>query len=158
MAATFSFTLNGQQKSVTTDPERKLLDVLREDFQLTGTKFGCGEARCGACSVLLDGKRVFSCQTAVSKADGKTLVTIEGLAPDAEKLHPIQEAFLAEGAFQCGFCTAGMIVCAAGLLAETPKPSDQEIVTGMSRNICRCCSYPKIFKAVKRAAGAEVKR
>jgi len=152
LPATIAFTVNGQQKSVSTNPARPLLDVLREDLQLTGTKFGCGEARCGACSVLLDGKRVFSCQTPVSKAEGKTVLTIEGLAT-GEKLHPVQDAFLAENAFQCGYCTAGMIMCAVELLNETPHPTDEEIITGMSRNVCRCCSYTSIIKAVRRAAG-----
>src|ERR1700755_313451 len=100
MQATFKFSVNGRQHSVTTDPQRPLLDVLREDLQLTGTKYGCGEARCGACSVLLDGKRVFSCRTPVENAADKTVLTIEGLA-EGDKLHPVQEAFLEENAFQC---------------------------------------------------------
>src|SRR6187402_3113938 len=99
--AAMSFTVNGQRRAVTTDPDRTLLDVLREDLQLTGTKYGCGEGQCGACSVLLDGKRVFSCRTPAARAEGKTVVTIEGLA-EAERLHPVQRAFLDEGAFQCG--------------------------------------------------------
>ena len=126
MDKSISFTANGKQRSVTSDPERALLDVLREDLQLTGAKYGCGERECGACSVLVDGKRVFSCRTPVSKVEGKTVVTVEGLA-DGEKLHPVQEAFLAEGAFQCGYCTAGMIVAAVGMLAENPKPTDAQI-------------------------------
>src|SRR6267154_6563901 len=105
--ATLSFTVNGQRHSLTTDPDRPLLDVLREDLQLTGTKYGCGERQCGACSVLVDGKRVFSCRTPASKAEGKKITTIEGLAT-GDKLHAMQEAFLEEGAFQCGYCTAGM--------------------------------------------------
>src|ERR1019366_4085426 len=107
MDTKINFTVNGKPRTVTTDPRRSLLDVLREDLQLTGTKFGCGEGRCGACSVLIDGKRAFSCRTPISSIQGKTLLSIEGLAV-GEKLHPVQEAFLDEGAFQCGYCSAGM--------------------------------------------------
>lgn len=152
MDASFNFAVNGLKRAVTADPDRPLLDVLREDLRLTGTKYGCGERQCGACSVLMDGKRVFSCRTPVSKADGTTVVTIEGLAA-GDALHPVQEAFLQEGAFQCGYCTSGMIVAAAALLAEKPNPTDADIVAGMNRNVCRCCSYPKIIEAVRRAAG-----
>lgn len=155
MDATFSLTVNGQKRSVTTDPQRSLLDVLREDFQLTGTKYGCGEARCGACSVLVDGKRVFSCRTPIENAADKTILTIEGLS-DGDKLHPVQQAFLDENAFQCAYCTSGMMMAAVALLAEKPHPSDEEIVAGMNRNICRCCSYPKITNAIHRAAEASV--
>jgi carbon-monoxide dehydrogenase small subunit len=151
MSASFTLTVNGQQRSVTSDPSRPLLDVLREDLQLIGTHYGCGEARCGACSVLVDGKRVFSCRTAIEDVAGKKIRTIEGLAV-GDKLHPVQEAFVEENAFQCAYCTSGMIMCAVGLLEANPKPTDAEIVSGMNRNICRCCSYPKIIKAVKRAA------
>ncbi len=153
-AVSLTLNVNGQRREVTTDPTRSLLDVLREDLQLTGTKYGCGEAQCGACSVLIEGKRVFSCRTAVSKAEGKTIVTIEGTAkPD--KLHPVQQAFLDEGAYQCGFCTPGMIVAAVALLEQNPKPSDAEIVEAMNRNLCRCCTYPNILEAVRRACGRE---
>jgi aerobic-type carbon monoxide dehydrogenase small subunit (CoxS/CutS family) len=155
MEATFTLTVNGRKRSVTTDPERPLLDVLREELQLTGTKYGCGEARCGACSVLVDGKRVFSCRTPIENVADKTVLTIEGLA-DGDKLHPVQEAFLEENAFQCAYCTSGMIMAAVALLADKPHPSDAEIVAGMNRNICRCCSYPKITNAIRRAAGAAV--
>jgi aerobic carbon-monoxide dehydrogenase small subunit len=151
--ARMSFTLNGRRRTVTTDPGRPLLDVLREDLQLTGAKYGCGESQCGACSVLVDGTRVFSCRTPASRADGKTILTIEGLAGGGV-LHPVQQAFLDEGAFQCGDCTAGMIMAAVALLDETPTPTDAEIVAGMNRNLCRCCSYTGIFRAVRRAAGA----
>lgn len=146
------FTVNGEARSVTTDPDRPLLDVLREDLALTGTKYGCGETQCGACSVLLDGRRVFSCRTPVSKAEGKKVLTIEGLAR-GDALHPVQQAFLDEGAFQCGFCTGGMIMIAVALLDANPNPSDAEIVEGMNRNVCRCCSYPKILDAVRNARG-----
>jgi len=141
---------------VTTDPERPLLEVLREDLELTGTKYGCGEAQCGACSVLMDGKRAFSCRVAVSEARGKNVVTIEGLAPEG-KLHPVQQAFLDDGALQCGFCVPGMIMTAAGLLAEKPQATDAEIIAALNRNICRCCNYSNIIDAVRRAAGRKTK-
>jgi aerobic-type carbon monoxide dehydrogenase small subunit (CoxS/CutS family) len=151
------FTVNGQEKSLETDPARTLLDVLREDLQLTGAKYGCGEGRCGACTVLLNGKRIFSCRTAIEDVSGKNILTIEGLAKD-DQLHPIQEAFLQESAFQCGFCTPGMILSAVQLLEEKPKASGEEIRTWMNRNICRCCSYASILKAVEAAsAGAGAK-
>jgi aerobic carbon-monoxide dehydrogenase small subunit len=153
MSAKFTLTVNGQERSITSDPARPLLDVLREDLQLTGTHYGCGEARCGACSVLVDGKRVFSCKTAIEDVAGKKIRTIEGLAM-GDRLHPVQQAFLEENAFQCAYCTSGMIMCAVGLLEANPHPSDAEIAAGMNRNICRCCSYPKIAQAVKRAASS----
>src|SRR3954454_193181 len=114
MEKSISFTVNGQTRTVTTDPERPLLDVLREDLQLTGTKYGCGEGQCRACTVLLDGKGVPSCLTALGDADNRTILTIEGLS-HGDTLHPVQEAFLAEGAFQCGYCTAGFIMGVVGL-------------------------------------------
>ena len=153
--AMIHLTVNGQARAVATDPDRPLLDVLREDLQLTGAKYGCGESRCGACSVLVDGKRVFSCMLPASSADGKTVVTVEGLAK-GEALHPVQQAFLDANAFQCGYCTPGMIVAAVALLNDKPRPTDAEIVSGMNRNICRCCSYPQIVDAVRRASGREV--
>lgn len=148
--ATVRFTVNGQAREVATDPERTLLDVLREDLGLHGTKYGCGEGLCGACSVLVEGRRMNACRTAVSKVEGRSVVTVEGLA-EGEALHPVQEAFLELGAYQCGFCTAGMIVSAVALLDANPSPTDAEISAGMNRNICRCCSYPRIVKAVRRA-------
>ncbi len=151
LLATVEFTVNGARRSVATDPDRPLLDVLREDLGLTGTKYGCGESRCGACSVLIDGKRVFSCRAPASSVAGKAITTIEGLAR-GENLHPVQEAFLAEGALQCGYCTAGMIIAATALLADKPRPTDAEIAAGMNRNLCRCCSYPRIVAAVRRAS------
>lgn len=151
MDVTISFTVNGEKVSVTTDAKRPLLDVLREDLGLTGTKYGCGEGLCGACSVLMDGKRVLSCITPASTADQKAITTIEGLAA-GDSLHPIQEAFLAEGAMQCGYCTGGMVLTAAALLDKNGSPTDEEIVAGMNGNICRCNGYPKIQKAVRRAA------
>lgn len=147
---TIRFAVNGGDRTVETDPERPLLEVLREDLRLTGTKYGCGEGQCGACSVLLEGKRVNSCRIPVSRAEGKTVVTIEGVA-NGDELHPVQQAFLDEGAFQCGFCTAGMVVSAVELLERRANPTDAEIITGMNRNICRCCSYPSIVRAVRRA-------
>src|SRR5882762_8476370 len=119
MERTVTFTVNGQARSVTTDPNRPLLDVLREDLHLTGTKYGCGEGQCRACTVLLDGKSIASCLMPISDADKLTILTIEGLS-NGDKLHPVQEVFLTEGAFQCGYCTAGMIVGLAGLLKEKP--------------------------------------
>jgi len=148
---TITFTVNGQSKTVTTDPGRPLLDVLREDLQLTGTKYGCGEGRCGACTVLVGGKAKRSCITPVAEADKQAILTIEGLAA-GEKLHPVQEAFLAEGALQCGYCTPGMILAAVALLNEKPNPTDAEILSRMEGHLCRCCHYPKILRAVKRAA------
>jgi aerobic-type carbon monoxide dehydrogenase small subunit (CoxS/CutS family) len=152
MDAAITFTVNGQRKTVTTDPQRPLLEVLREDLQLTGPKYGCGEARCGACSVLIDGKRALSCTTPVAAAEGKTVLTIEGLAK-AGALHPVQEAFLAEGAFQCGYCTPGMVLTTVALLSATPNPTEEQIVTALDGNLCRCCDYTKILRAVRRAAG-----
>ena len=150
MNVTAKLTVNGQRETVTTDPQRSLLQVLREDLGLTGAKYACGEGRCGACTVLIDGKRVLSCVTPVSKADNRTIVTIEGLAKD-DALHPVQEAFLEEIALQCGYCTGGMILAAAALLEQNANPTDRQIIEGMNGNICRCNGYPKIIKAVRRA-------
>jgi aerobic-type carbon monoxide dehydrogenase small subunit (CoxS/CutS family) len=151
MVEKISMTVNGRTREVTTEPARPLLDVLREDLQLTGAKYGCGEGQCGACTVLVDGKRTYSCRTPVGQTVGKTVLTIEGLASEA-KLHPVQQAFLAEDAYQCGYCIPGMILSAVALLAEKPKPNDEEIVSGMNRQICRCCGYDNIVAAVRRAA------
>ena len=149
--ANLTLTVNGQERKISTDSDRPLLEVLREDLQLTGTHYGCGEGQCGACTVLVDGKRTFSCKTAVSRADGKSVQTIEGLAK-GEQLHPVQQAFLDESAFQCAYCTSGMIMAAVALLNDNPKPTEAQIIAGMNKNICRCCSYTTILKAVKRAA------
>jgi aerobic-type carbon monoxide dehydrogenase small subunit (CoxS/CutS family) len=151
MQQTIALTVNGKQFSVKTDPERPLLDVLREDLHLTGAKFGCGERQCGACTVLLDGKPAYSCTTRMATVGNRKIETIEGLS-DREKLHPVQEAFLAEGALQCGYCTPGMIVTAVALLRENPHPKRKEIQTAMNRNICRCGTYSRIISAVERAA------
>ncbi len=151
MDVTVTLTVNGIARTVTTDPERPLLDVLREQWHLTGAKYGCGEGRCGACTVLMDGKRVLSCVTPVALADKKAITTIEGLAPEGS-LHPVQEAFLEAGAMQCGYCTSGMILSTVALLRENPNPTDEQIVAGMNGNICRCNGYVKIIDAVRRAA------
>jgi aerobic carbon-monoxide dehydrogenase small subunit len=151
MDTNITFTVNGRHyMTVTSDPDRPLLDVLREDLQLIGTKCGCREGRCGACTVLINGKSVVSCLTPVGKVDGATITTIEGLSASG-KLHPVQEAFLAENAFQCGYCTPGMILGVVGLLNEKPKPTNAEILSHMEGHLCRCCGYPRILKAVHRA-------
>jgi aerobic-type carbon monoxide dehydrogenase small subunit (CoxS/CutS family) len=152
MQQKISFTVNGEPKSVTTDPARPLLDVLREDLGLTGAKFGCGERQCGACTVLVNGRPVFSCSTRVVTAKNRTIETIEGLA-EGDKLHPVQEAFLGEDALQCGYCTTGMIMNAVALLRTKPKPSRDEIVSAMNRNMCRCGTHLRIVAAVEKAAG-----
>ena len=152
MDSTITFTVNGQSRTVTTDPRRPLLEVLREDLKLTGTKYGCGEGQCRACTVLLNGQSIASCITPVSDADRKTILTIEGLAHDGQ-LHPVQQAFLEEGASQCGYCTPGMIMGVAGLLSEKPHPDEDEIQARMQRHLCRCCNYVKISRAIRRAAG-----
>ncbi len=151
MDVTVNLKVNGVEKAVTTDSRRRLLDVLREELHLTGTKYGCGEGQCGACTVLMDGKPVRSCVLPVTAADRKSITTIEGLAR-GDKLHPVQEAFIEEGAMQCGYCTSGMILSAVALLRENPEPNDEEIVAGMDGNICRCNGYVKIIGAVRRAA------
>ena len=150
MEKTITFHVNGQSQTVSTDPERPLLEVLREDLHLTGSKYGCGEGRCGACTVLIDGKSTHSCITPVGKAEGQKILTIEGLA-QGDKLHPIQEAFLAESVSQCGYCTPGMIMALAGLLQERPNPTEAEVLTHMEGNLCRCCNYARLVNGLKRA-------
>ena len=154
MSQKITLTVNGREHTLDTEPERPLLDVLREDLGLTGAKYGCGEGRCGACSVLLGDKRIFSCSTPVKIAAGKIVTTIEGLAGN-EGLHPVQQAFCDAEAYQCGYCTPGMIVAAVALLKNKPNPTEAEIVNGMNGNLCRCCGYPRILKAVRLAAGLE---
>ncbi len=149
METTINFTVNGKARTVTTDPGRPLLEVLREDFQLTGTKFGCGEGQCRACTVLIDGQNTPSCITSIGDVDKADVVTIEGLA-EGDQLHPVQEAFLAEGAFQCGYCTAGMIMGVAGILKQNPGASGKEVIAQMQKHICRCGSYVKYEKAINR--------
>jgi len=155
--AAIRLTVNGKTSSIDTEPERPLLEVLREDLGLTGTKYGCGEGQCGACSVLLDNQATLSCLTPVRAAEGRKIVTIEGLAQNGT-LHPVQQAFLEEGAVQCGYCTPGIIVQTVALLEAHPKPTDAEIVTGLNGNLCRCADYHRIFAAVRRAADAAGKR
>jgi aerobic-type carbon monoxide dehydrogenase small subunit (CoxS/CutS family) len=151
MQESITLTVNGEQHTVASDPARPLLDVLREDLGLTGCKFGCGERQCGACTVLINGRPAFSCVTRVASAKGRKIETIEGLS-DGDKLHPVQEAFLAEGALQCGYCSPGMIMNAVALLREKPKPTADEIRDAMDRNICRCGTHLRIMRAVERAA------
>jgi aerobic-type carbon monoxide dehydrogenase small subunit (CoxS/CutS family) len=153
MQRTITFTVNGEPKSIATDVNRPLLDVLREDLGLMGCKFGCGERQCGACTVLVNGRPTFSCSTRVATANNRKIETIEGLS-DGETLHPVQEAFLAEGALQCGYCTPGMIMNAVSLLRQKPKPTEDEIRTAMDRNMCRCGTHVRIMRAVARAAEA----
>jgi aerobic-type carbon monoxide dehydrogenase small subunit (CoxS/CutS family) len=145
-------TVNGQLRSVDTEPERPLLDVLREDLGLTGTKYGCGEGQCRTCTVLMDGKPIASCVTPARMAQGKRIVTIEGLATKG-RLHPVQQAFLDEDAMQCGYCTPGMIMRTVSLLESNPKPTETQIIAGLNGNLCRCNQYVRIIAAVKRAAG-----
>ena len=148
MEKDITFNVNGKSRTVTTDPDRSLLDVLREDLQLTGAKYGCGEGQCRACTVLLNGKAVPACLTAVSDAEKQDVLTIEGLA-SSNTLHPVQEAFLREGAFQCGYCTSGMIMGVVGLLKQKPNGSENDLLATMNKHICRCCSYPRIVKAAR---------
>ena len=156
MDAPITMTVNGRSEAIASDPQRPLLDVLREDLHLTGARYGCGEGRCGACTVMVDGKRVFSCITQVGDVDRKSVTTIEGLSK-GDVLHPVQEAFLHENAFQCGYCTSGMIMAATALLSEKPTPGDDDIRQWMNTNLCRCCGYTKILDAVRRAATAAEK-
>lgn len=144
--------VNGEAHALEVPPTRRLLAVLRDDLALTGAKHGCGEGACGACAVLLDGRAVASCLLPVGAAEGRSVTTIEGLARAAR---PLQEAFVAEDALQCGFCTPGQIVSAAALLAATPRPSRTEIRTALAGNLCRCGAYPKIERAVLRASGQD---
>jgi carbon-monoxide dehydrogenase small subunit len=143
--------VNGAVHEFEAEPLETLLAVLRDRLNLTGTKDGCGEGVCGACTVLLDGRPVSSCLLLASYAEGKTITTIEGIG-SADKLHPLQKAFLDNGAFQCGYCTPGMILMAKALLDQTPNPSKDEIRDFMAGNICRCTSYVEIVRAVKQAA------
>jgi isoquinoline 1-oxidoreductase subunit alpha len=144
------FTVNGKAASTDAPPATPLLWVIREGLKLTGTKFGCGTGLCGACMVHIDGKRTFSCQTYVADVAGRTVTTIEGLSENSS--HPVQRAWLAERVPQCGYCQSGQIMSAADLLAQNPKPSRDQIVAHMSTNICRCGTYPRIVRAIQRAA------
>ena len=145
-----SFILNDESVSVEVDPRKRLLDMLREDFLLTGVKEGCSVGECGACTVLIDGKAVTSCLVLAPQVNGHRVTTIEGLQKNGE-LHPLQEAFTESGAVQCGFCTPGMILAAKALLDENPSPTREEIKTAISGNLCRCTGYEKIIKAIETA-------
>jgi aerobic-type carbon monoxide dehydrogenase small subunit (CoxS/CutS family) len=143
--------VNGGEQRLDVDPEATLLEVLRDQLGLTGTKYGCGEGQCGACTVLLDGQEQRSCQLPAGAADGRAVRTIEGFA-DGERLHPLQQAFLDHGAMQCGYCTSGMIVAAAALLARNPAPDERAIRRALHGNLCRCGCYPRIVAAVQQCA------
>ena len=149
----FLLSVNGAEHSVDAPPDSKLLYVLRDSLGMTGTKYGCGEGMCGACTVLLDGKPARSCQAPLSAVVGKKITTIEGLEENG-RLHPVQQAFVGAEAFQCAYCTSGMIMAAVGLLKKNPRPSDEEIINAMDGNICRCGTYPRIVEAVRRAASS----
>jgi aerobic-type carbon monoxide dehydrogenase small subunit (CoxS/CutS family) len=144
--------VNGNKRRVEVDGDRSLLSVLRDELDLTGAKYGCGEGQCGACTVLIDGRASRSCLTQVASVEGKQITTIEGLARNGD-LHPLQESFLAMDAMQCGYCTAGMIMSGAGLLKKTPNPTDAEIMRAMEGNVCRCGTYTRIVAAIRQAAG-----
>lgn len=145
-----AFKINGKSVRVDEPRDTRLLWVIREHLKLTGTKFGCGAGLCGACMVHIDGERAFSCQTELSAVAGKSVTTIEGLAPHGQ--HPLQKAWIAERVPQCGYCQSGQIMNAAALLAKTPKPTREQVVEHMSTNICRCGTYPRIVRAIERAA------
>ena len=151
MTDTIRFTLNGNPVVIETDADRRLLWVLRTDLELTGTKYGCGAGICGSCTVVVNGRTVRACQTDIGFVQGKKVTTIEGLARDG-KLHPIQQAFHEHGGYQCGYCTPGMIMNAYGLLLENPRPSRQQIVEGMERNLCRCGAHKRIVEAIEEAS------
>src|SRR5947199_10211351 len=153
MANVTELNVNGARRRIDADAERPLLSVLRDDLDLTGAKYGCGEGRCGACTVLVDGQAVRSCLTRVGAVADRPITTIEGLEQDG-KLHPLQQAFLDAGAMQCGYCTPGMIMAGIGLLAKIPDPDRAEIVRAMDGNICRCGTYNRILAAIRQVAGA----
>jgi len=151
MEETIRFTLNGKETELVTDPNQTLLWVLRNQLGLTGTKYGCGIGFCGACTVLIDMEPVRSCMLPVSEVEGKSVITIEGLASNGE-LHPLQKAFIDHDALQCGYCTSGMILTAAGMLMKNPSPTRQEIIEGLEDNLCRCGAHTRIIDAVQTAA------
>jgi aerobic-type carbon monoxide dehydrogenase small subunit (CoxS/CutS family) len=152
-----ALNVNGTKRTVDVDSTVSLLSVLRDGLELTGTKYGCGEGRCGACTVLVDGLLTRSCVTPVGRATGRQITTIEGLAKDG-KLHPLQEAFIKADAMQCAFCTSGMIMAASALLSKNARPSRDEIVGGMNGNICRCGVYQRIIEAIQIASSGDVNR
>lgn len=149
--ATIRLTVNGKAYTVDADPQTSLLSALREQLDLTGSKYGCGEGQCGACTVLIDGKAQRSCITKVVSVSAKPITTIEGLA-SGERLHPVQVAFLEADAMQCGYCTSGMIMLAVALLQRNPSPNESQIVNFMDGNVCRCGTYPRIVSAIQKAA------
>jgi nicotinate dehydrogenase subunit A len=149
--AEVTFTVNGSPKTVTDDPDTPLLHVLRTELGLAGPRFGCGVGLCGACFVLLDGKAAPACDTPLWSVEGKTVVTVEGLA-EGDTLHPVQQAFLDEQAAQCAFCVSGVLVSAAGLLAANPSPSEEDVVEALDRNLCRCGVQRRMVTAVLKAA------
>ena len=151
MVSTIKFKLNDKPVELKVDGERRLLWVLRSDLGLTGTKYGCGDGICGACTVLINSKATRSCQVPVKEIKGKEVITIEGLAKNG-RLHPLQKSFMEQNAFQCGFCTSGMILNAYSLLLEKPKPSEAEIIQGMNDNLCRCGAHLRIIQAIQAAA------
>jgi aerobic-type carbon monoxide dehydrogenase small subunit (CoxS/CutS family) len=151
MEETIRFKLNGRNRVITTDPYQTLLWVLRNQLGLTGTKYGCGTGFCGACTVLIDREPVRSCMLPVGEVAGKEVITIEGLAT-GNKLHPLQQAFIEHDALQCGYCTSGMIMTAAGMLMKNPSLTRQEIIDGLDDNLCRCGAHPRIIDAVEMAA------
>lgn len=153
MARATELLINGAKRQVDTDPQRSLLSVLRDDLDLTGSKYGCGEGQCGACTVLIAGVATRSCITPVSAAAGKPITTIEGLEKDG-RLHPLQQAFLDADALQCGYCTSGMIMSGVAVLEKNPNPKEEDIVRLMQGNICRCGTYPRIVAAITQAAKA----
>ena len=152
MGKVTALTVNGKKLTVNVDSQTSLLSVLRNDLDLTGTKYGCGEAQCGACTVLVDGQQTRSCVTPVGKVVNKQITTIEGLEKDG-RLHPVQEAFLEADAMQCGYCTPGMIMSSVALLNKTSKPTREQIVRHMDRNVCRCGTYLRIIAAIQMASG-----
>ena len=147
----YSLNINGKAMRVNASAQESLLTVLRDRLGLTGTKYGCGEGQCGACTVMIDGQAVRSCQMPVGSAAHAKITTIEGLEQDG-RLSAVQQAFLDEGAFQCGYCTSGMIVAATALLRDTAHPTEEQVVTAMNHNVCRCGTYPRILTAIERAS------
>jgi aerobic-type carbon monoxide dehydrogenase small subunit (CoxS/CutS family) len=153
MASATTLTVNGTRHTITADPDRSLLSVLRDDLDLTGSKYGCGEGQCGACTVLINGKPTRSCITPVGSLAGKQVRTIESLEQNG-RLHPLQQAFLETDAMQCGYCTSGMLMSGVGLLQQNPDPSEAEILHLMEGNVCRCGAYPRILAAIRKAAAS----
>ena len=151
MPDSIRFRLNGRPTTLEGDGQRRLLWVLRTDLELTGTKYGCGIGLCGACTVVVDGQAVRSCQTSLQAVQGKEVLTIEGLAREG-RLHPLQQAFLEHGGYQCGYCTPGMILSAYALLRGEPRPERQAILSGMERNLCRCGAHQRIVAAIEAAS------